>query len=559
MDDADDQRDEVEALSSIFAEEFLCADLESPPFSFEITVNVALDESVQLEVVPPAAASPPGAELLPGAPPPPPLRAMVSHLPSLTLRVRLPANYPSEAAPGFQIASSWHATPALTMLADRLADIAASEYAHEPVVFAWVEALRDGALDAARSRFGVCVYPSDERWQSSASGASASGGASAGSVATPTSPSDSRVETLWKSRGFAGAAGAGGEEWLHAMLAFDARTKSAEWRANEHECEVCQEDVRGDRFTRLRCGHAFCTACTTEAARVHIAEGSVERILCFDCSAPLTPQQLTELPLSKEEIERCERLRLARSLDSMTDISYCPRCETACIESSEGDMAQCSACSYAFCTLCLGSYHPAARCMSNEAKLRLLRKRKEKAEEARGSRAALDALVAEERRIVENMRSVEAIERTTMACPCCGTPTLKSEGCNKMTCATCGAYFCYRCGADISEESYTHFSSAACSLFDAEAIAQWERQMAAQQGVPLQHVVNERLLRGDDAEQWRERMRRCPMCRCNHMKVGNNNHVKCWGCGGGFCFTCGVVLRKGKAMAHFMGKCNQHG
>ena len=55
----------------------------------------------------------------------------------------------------------------------------------------------------------------------------------------------------------------------------------------------------------------------------------------------------------------------------------------------------------------------------------------------------------------------------------------RSEGCNKMTCTSCGKHFCYKCGQVIT--SYDHFGEGKCILFDLDEIMRWEAQMAMQQ------------------------------------------------------------------------------
>lgn len=47
--------------------------------------------------------------------------------------------------------------------------------------------------------------------------------------------------------------------------------------------------------------------------------------------------------LSAYEMERCEQLALARALDRMPDLVYCPRCEGPTIEDDQ-HCAQCSKC-----------------------------------------------------------------------------------------------------------------------------------------------------------------------------------------------------------------------
>lgn len=70
------------------------------------------------------------------------------------------------------------------------------------------------------------------------------------------------------------------------------------------------------------------------------------------------------------------------------------------------------------------------------------------------------------------------MQKTAKSCPVCGMAIQKQDGCNKMVCGACGAYFCYRCGAAIS--GYEHFQSGACVLFEMDDIMRWEQQLAQQ-------------------------------------------------------------------------------
>ena len=54
----------------------------------------------------------------------------------------------------------------------------------------------------------------------------------------------------------------------------------------------------------------------------------------------------------------------------------------------------------------------------------------------------------------------------------------KSEGCNKMTCGACGAFFCWRCNRAV--EGYDHFRAGACVLFDHGDIQRWEVELQVQ-------------------------------------------------------------------------------
>ena len=115
--------------------------------------------------------------------------------------------------------------------------------------------------------------------------------------------------------------------------------------------------------------------------------------------------------LRSEEFRRWEDLTLQRTLDAMEDLVYCPRCTHPCLEEADSS-AQCALCFFSFCSLCRGQRHVGQQCMGPEARLRVLRARRE------GREAGVEQRRKEED-LVNELRSLEVVQESTVPCPKC--------------------------------------------------------------------------------------------------------------------------------------------
>eukprot|EP00971_Amphidinium_carterae_P012245 240993-Amphidinium_carterae.1 len=104
--------------------------------------------------------------------------------------------------------------------------------------------------------------------------------------------------------------------------------------------------------------------------RLHISEADLAALRCPQpqCREAYSYSDLCYiLGSDAAEISRWNELALQLCIDTMQDVSYCPRCDldsgdkrVPCIL-EEGNMARCSECLYVFCGRCKAPYHPGVK------------------------------------------------------------------------------------------------------------------------------------------------------------------------------------------------------
>ncbi|KAL6634948.1 hypothetical protein ACP70R_027619 [Stipagrostis hirtigluma subsp. patula] len=490
------QEDELLALQAIYGDDMAIFDSKDGLRFFQISLRYQLQDDIQVYLnVCPNGTTETGDEddddddvgndvIL--------YACSLQHLPPITLTCLLPRSYPSTRAPYFVIAAKWLDEPEVSRFCSVLDEIWA-ELPGQEVVYRWADWLS--------SSFWSCI---------------ASDGQMVLGPDTNSAGGDERA--IGRNRSL--------DATIPMMRSYSEERSQEIFDQTIHNCGVCLDENTGRNFVQLPCNHSFCVKCMESYCSIHVKEGSVTRLACPDtaCRVPLPPAVLRRL-LGEDGYARWESLALRRTLDTMPDVTYCPRCSAACV--AAGDDAQCPACFFTFCARCGERRHVGDPCVPAEAKLEDLLERSK--QEASASAATSDERRRREQRRIEELLSLREVLRSTRRCPSCGMAIAKTQGCNKVVCDSCGKAFCYRCNRAIT--SYKHFGGE-CGLYDNVGKGR------------LPGVV---LVNGGDWEDvetvaepgWIRAIRYpCPTCGAKRTKVGGNNLLVCRMCRTQYCALC---------------------
>lgn len=505
-----EQEDEVLALKAIYEDDVFVVEREDgSPRALKMSIHVEIPENIAITVRLPLASSicklsgnnsrSSSKDVLVGNV----YTFNVQHLLPIALTCVLPKSYPCYMPPQFTILAYWLDSDSISKLCNSLDSIWAGD-SGQVVLYKWAEWLHSSCLSHLGFQHEILLDPFNVQGKT-----------------------DWRAISVFSSP----------DVDIPRLMQYSDEKKNQLFCSTLHVCPICFNEYPGTEFVKLRCQHIFCWKCMETYSHVHVKDGTVNKLNCPDpkCEVSIPPSLLKKL-LGDEAFERWESLLLQKTLDSMMDVVYCPRCESVCLE-DEDHHAQCAKCFYSFCSLCRERRHVGQTCMTPEMRLCILQERQNSVQMGSEQRKR-------EHDLINELLSMKQILRDAKQCPSCKMAISKTEGCNKMTCYNCGQYFCYRCSKAV--DGYDHFSGGNCILFEQQDIQNWERAMNDRQLAQQARV-----------ELWPHLGRPCPNCGQPNPKLGNNNHIFCWSCQNHYCALCHKVVRR--SSEHYGPRgCKQH-
>uniref|UniRef100_A0ACD5UEX1 Uncharacterized protein n=1 Tax=Avena sativa TaxID=4498 RepID=A0ACD5UEX1_AVESA len=484
------QQDEMLALEAIYGDNLHVFGENSVPLSFQILVHCEIPDGISVSV-----------DLRQGVDDYPNnwFTFSVKHLAPISLTCLMPPSYPSHHPPYFTLGVEWLDSVKVSSLCHMLDSIWAQQPGQE-VVFEWVQWLQSSMLSHLGFDRRIIIRQSDRKMD----------------------PVDVRVVGDILSV----------EEIVERLISYNEEQCHETFLRGLHVCTICLREYTGTDFIELPCRHYFCWRCMETYSKMHVKEGSVLKLVCPDekCGGFVPPNLLKRL-LGEADFQRWERLILQKTLDSMADVAYCPRCETPCLE--DDDTAQCSNCHFSFCTRCRGRRHIGAKCITPEEKLLSLQEREKVPNLSKGN-------TGHKVNVANEIFSIKEILRSCVACPHCGVAISRASGCNHILCRNCDKSFCYSCGKAVNQDH----TSEQCKI-DREKLR-------------VKVEVNDVMKKMQkDLRLTLSRAHPCSNCHQPNFKVGNNNHIFCGTCQVHYCALC--QKRVYKSTEHYGPRgCKQH-
>ncbi|XP_063979325.1 E3 ubiquitin-protein ligase RNF19A-like isoform X1 [Diachasmimorpha longicaudata] len=216
------------------------------------------------------------------------------------------------------------------------------------------------------------------------------------------------------------------------------------------ECPLCLAELPLELFPVVQsCHHRSCYDCFQQYLRVEISESRVN-IACPECAEPLHPNDIRMILNDLVQLEKYEDFMVRRVLAVEPDARWCPAPD-CCFAVIASGCASCPklkcerpGCDSYFCYHCKARWHPNQTC---------------------------DAARAQRSQHYDRTSSLSFSQSDSQhrddikPCPRCQVLIVKMDdgSCNHMTCAVCGAEFCWLCMKEISDLHY--LSPSGCTFW----------------------------------------------------------------------------------------------
>ncbi|XP_011863492.1 PREDICTED: E3 ubiquitin-protein ligase RNF14-like [Vollenhovia emeryi] len=424
------QEDEVAILSSIFDEtEFFYTKSECIKCSISISPNCCRKLKLKF-----TDNCPDGEEAVADD-------IFVEHLPPIKMYMYLPNTYPSETPPDFCLSITWLTPWEISFICQRFDEMWRENQGNE-IIFLWLSFLQNDIFDFLKIEesldvsFLHLIYKSQNIV-----------------LSRLVQLSDPRAQN-----------GALSFDVKRLLITYDKKQHKVQFRKNVYTCHICFEECLGQNCIELEiCEHVYCKNCMEKYVAISIGDSN-NAILCptTDCRRKISDDDVKTL--CPDLFHKYEQIMLRVTLNTMEDIVYCPRisCQYPVIRNPNDDAPICPVCNYCFCVFCRQSYHGQESCEMTSAYIAELTekyknsndKEKKMLEKKYGKR---------QMQIVERCLTTEYLKDNAKSCPKCHSFISKTDGCNKMTCAHCQAFFCWLCNKQIY--GYEHFNSADSPCF----------------------------------------------------------------------------------------------
>ncbi|RZF36475.1 hypothetical protein LSTR_LSTR011262 [Laodelphax striatellus] len=225
-------------------------------------------------------------------------------------------------------------------------------------------------------------------------------------------------------------------------------TKSESGDVGLVECPLCLAELPSEYFPRLcTCPHRSCYDCFQQYLRIEISESRIG-VACPECSEPMHPNDIRMILNDKTQYEKYEDFMVRRVLAVDPDTRWCPAPD-CCYAVIASGCASCPkircerpGCDSYFCYHCKAGWHPNQTCDAARA---------QRSPNVRSSSISF---------------SQDSQHRDDIKpCPRCQVLIVKMDdgSCNHMTCAVCGAEFCWLCMKEISDLHY--LSPSGCTFW----------------------------------------------------------------------------------------------